>query len=158
MRTGIRLLALMLSFLFVRPGDIAAQVDSFRLVCPLDQAVVVPPPPNAVHYDPPDLCVTLMSKPDTVVKAVSNARVTNTEFDEDGKYGIVIFSRIAGKDYYFWYTGLTRLLVRKNDVLKAGQGLGIINPGEKIEMLMYQFETPVDPSRYLDCKNVLKSD
>ena len=158
MKTGLRLLLMVMSILLVCSSTISAQADSFRLACPLNEAIVVPPSPNAVHYDPPDLCVTLMSKPDTLVKAVSNARVTNTETDDEGKQGVVIYSKIAGKDYYFWYTGLTRLLVRKNDVVKAGQGIGIINPGEKIEMLMYQFETPVDPSRYPDCKNVLKTD
>lgn len=137
------------------PATLFAQNDSIRLACPLNDAVVVPPPKNAVKYDPPDLCIVLTSKPDTMVKAVINARVTNTEIDEDGKYGVVIFAKIKNKDYYFWYTGLSKALVRRNDIVKLGQPIGYIQPGGKVEMLMYQFETQLDPSKYLDCKLIL---
>ena len=139
------------------PAALMAQTDStIRLLCPLDDAEVIPPPKNAMHYDPPDLCVVLTSKPDTVVKAVVNARVTNTEIDEDGKHGVVLFAKIKGKDYYFWYTGMTKAIVKRNMMVTAGQPLGYLAPGEKIEMLMFQFETPIDPSKYLECKTVLK--
>ena len=138
------------------PGFLAAQTDSIRLACPLEEAIVVPPPKDAIQYDPPDLCVVLMSKPDTVVKAVLNARVTNVEVDEEGKYGVVLFAKIRGKDYYFWYTGLSRAIVSRHNIVKLGQPLGYITPGTKIEMLMFQFETPLDPSKYLDCAGVLK--
>lgn len=156
MKQGLRLCLLVL--LLSGPLALLAQVDStFKLQCPLEDATVVPPPKNAIHYDPPDLCIVLMSKPDTVVKSVINARVTNTEIDEDGKHGVVLFAKIKGQDYYFWYTGLSRSFVRRHDNVKAGQAIGNIAPGGKIEMLMYQFETPVDPTKYLDCKSVLKN-
>jgi Peptidase family M23 len=155
MKQGLRL-TWVVAILLV-PILLQAQDDSIRLACPLDEAIVVPPPKNTIHYNPPDLCIVLMSKPDTTVKAVINARVTNTEIDEDGKYGVVLFARIKGKDYYFWYTGMTRTIVRRNDNVKPGQALGYIAPGDKIEMLMFQFETPVDPTKYLDCKGVLKN-
>jgi hypothetical protein len=137
------------------PITLPAQNDSIRLACPLNEAVIVPPPKNAIKYDPADLCIVLTSKPDTLVKAVTNARVTNTEIDDEGKYGVVIFAKIKNKDYYFWYTGLTKTLVRRNDMVKIGQPIGYIQPGGKVEMLMYQFETQLDPSKYLDCKTVL---
>lgn len=153
---GLRLYLLVM--LFSLPLAMLAQVDTtFRLQCPLLDATVVPPPKNAIQYDPPDLCIVLMSKPDTVVKSVIDARVTNTEIDEDGKHGVVLFARIKGQDYYFWYTGMTRALVRRHDVVKAGQPVGNIAPGGRVEMLMYQFETPIDPTKYLDCKGVLKN-
>ena len=79
MKTLLRLMGLILILI---PATLPAQSDSIRLACPLDEAVVVPPPKNAIHYDPPDLCVVLMSKPDTTVKAVINARVTNVEVDK----------------------------------------------------------------------------
>jgi hypothetical protein len=134
-----------------------AQQDNFRLVCPLNEAVVVPPPKNAMRYDPPDLCIVLTSIPDTIVKAAYAARVTNTEMDEEGKYGVVLFVKHNNKEYYFWYTGLSKLTVKRFDNLKAGQPLGFIRPGDRIEMLMYDFETPVDPIKYLDCKGVLQN-
>ena len=155
MKTLLRLMGLILILI---PATLPAQSDSIRLACPLDEAVVVPPPKNAIHYDPPDLCVVLMSKPDTTVKAVINARVTNVEVDEEGKYGVVLFAKLRGKDYYFWYTGLSRAVVSRNSIVKVGQPLGFVSSGEKIEMLMFQFETPVDPSKYLDCREILKAE
>jgi hypothetical protein len=155
MKQLIRLTVIGLAFML--PVTLPAQSDSIRLACPLNEAVVVPPPKNAIKYDPPDLCIVLTSKPDTMVKAVINARVTNTEIDDEGKYGVVIFAKIKNKDYYFWYTGLTKALVRRNDMVKLGQPIGYIQPGGKVEMLMYQFETQLDPSKYLECKTVLSN-
>jgi hypothetical protein len=152
MEKGSRLLYILL--LTLLPTLINAQ-DSIRLVCPLNEAVVVPPPKNAMHYDPPDLCIALSSKPDTSVKACVTGKVTNTEVDDDGKYGVVIFCKYKGSDYYFWYTGLAAITVKRNDVVKAGQSIGTIASNDKIEMLMYNFETPMDPSLYLQCKGIL---
>lgn len=156
MKKALLLLGIVIYLLL--PQHLPAQKDSIRLFCPLEEAVVVPPPKNAMKYDPPDLCIVLTSLPDSVVKSVANARVTNVEIDEEGKYGVVIFSKINNKDYYFWYTGLNKTIVSKNTLVKAGQAIGYIEPGGRVEMLMYQFETQLDPSKYLDCKNVLKNE
>ena len=49
-------LRLFLSLLIIIPACSWSQVDStIRLACPLEDAIVVPPPKNAIHYDPPDL-------------------------------------------------------------------------------------------------------
>lgn len=152
------LIKLCLLVFFFHPCDLLAQKDNIRLICPLNEATIVPPPQNVIHFEEPDLCVVLQSVPDTVVKSVGIGRVTNTELTEDSKNGLVLFVKINGKDYYFWYTGLSKLLVKRNDVVKLGQPLGYINPGESIELLMFEFDKPVDPTNYLDCKNVLKSD
>lgn len=143
---------------FLQPFNLMAQKDSIRLLCPLNEAVVVPPPKNVIHYDEPDLCVVLQSIPDTVVKSVGTGRVTNTEITDESKGGVVLFVKINGKDYYFWYTGMNKVLVKRNEVVKIGQPLGYVSPGERIELLMYEFETPVDPTKYLDCKGVLKKE
>jgi Peptidase family M23 len=140
---------------FLLPFDLMAQKVEFRLSCPLNDAVVVPPPKNAIKYSEQDYCIVLVSKnSDTVVKAVYEGKVTNVEFTDETKNGVVIYSRINNKDYYFWYTGLNKLLVKRNDKINAGQGLGYISPGDQIELLMFQFETPVDPIKYLDCKGM----
>ena len=147
-------------FILLLPGYVPAQSDSLRLMCPLNEAVVIPPSKNAIRYDPPDLCIVLTSKPDSVVKACIESRVTNVEQNEEGTWDIVLFyrNRRTNKDYYFWYTGLNRAIVRRNDILKIGQALGHITPGGKMEMLMYEFETQLDPSKYLDCKVILSSE
>lgn len=142
----------------IATGSVKAQSDSFRLACPLDQATMIPPAKDAIHFDPPDLCVVLMSRPDTLVKSVLDARVTNVEIDDEGKYGIVLFAKVKGKDYYFWYTGLKKSLVSRHTVVKKGQPIGHLPPGDKVEILMFQFETPLDPSKYLDCPKVGGSD
>jgi hypothetical protein len=138
------------------PVSLMAQNDSFRLICPLNDETLVPPPKNAIKYDETDFCIVLVSISDTVVKAVYNGRITNVEFDEETKNGVVMYAKINNKDYYFWYTGMNKLLVHRNETVKAGQTLGFISPGAKIELLMYQFETPVDATKYLDCKGLIK--
>jgi hypothetical protein len=155
-----RLVKLVLLVALVLPCRLMAQKDGLRLVCPLDDAIVVPPPKNAIQFDPPDLCIVLASVPDTVVKACTGARVTNVVQNEDdgGKWEVVMFCKYKDKEYYFWYTGLEKVIVRRNESLKEGQAIGFIKPSGTIELLMYDFETQVDPTKYLDCKNVLKTE
>ncbi|MDZ4795752.1 MAG: M23 family metallopeptidase [Bacteroidota bacterium] len=152
-----RLIKLCLLVALLQPTFLHAQ-NEIRLQCPLNDATIVPPPKNVIHYDEPDLCIVLQSVPDSIVKSVGNGRVTNTEVTEESKGGVVLFVKLQGKDYYFWYTGMSKVLVKRNDVVKPGQALGYVAPGDHIELMMYEFETPVDPIKYLDCKNVLKSD
>ena len=155
-----RLVKLILLVVLVLPCRLIAQKDGIRLVCPLNDAIVVPPPKNAIKFDPPDLCIVLASVPDTIVKACTDARVTNVvqNEDDDGKWEVVMFCKYKDKEYYFWYTGLEKVIVRRNESLKEGQAIGFIKPAGKIELLMYDFETQVDPTKYLDCKNVLKTE
>lgn len=151
MKVKVTLLALFAGISFAH-----AQQNAFPLPCPLEEATVVPPPKNAVKFDEPDLCVVLMSIPDTVVKSVGTGRITNTENTEESGFGVVLFAKVNGKDFYFWYTGMNKLLVKRNDVVKPGTPIGYISPGSKIELTMYEFETPVDPIKFLSCKGVLK--
>jgi Peptidase family M23 len=144
----------LLVFIIHVPAILLAQKDSLWLQCPLNEATVVPPPKNVIHYDEPDLCIVLVSVPDTIVKACYNGRVTNVQQTDDGKWDVVFYY----KDFYFWYSGLAKVTVKRNDNLKAGQPVGFVGPGEKMEMLLFKFETPLDPVKYLDCKGVLKSD
>lgn len=138
------------------PLFLQGQNDSIRLKCPLDEATVVTPSKNLIHYNDPDPCIVLVSIPDTTVKAVANGRVTNVlqNIVEDGKWEIVICCRFRNKEYYFWYSGLIKIIVKRNELMNAGQPMGFIRPGEKIELLMYDYETPVNPAPYLDCRNI----
>ena len=90
-------LALIMGLLI--PCSAMAQNSSFRLTCPLNEAMVVPPAKNAVHYDPPDLCIFLTSIPDTIVKACTGAIVTNVVQSEDGdKWEVVLFCKYKNKE------------------------------------------------------------
>lgn len=144
----------MLVMFLLLPATLLAQKDSIWLKCPLEEAMVVPPPKNIMRFDEPDLCIVLVSVPDTTVKACITGRVTNVVQNDDGKWDVVFYY----KDYYFWYSGLSKVIVRRNDNLKTGQSIGYIDPGGKLEFLMYNFETPMDPVKYLDCKKVLKTE
>lgn len=139
---------------FLLPVTLLAQKDSIWLQCPLEEAMVVPPPKNIMRFDEPDLCIVLVSIPDTTVKACITGRVTNVVQNDDGKWDVVFYYR----DYYFWYSGLSKAIVRRNENVKTGQTIGYINTGGKLEFLMYNFETPMDPVKYLDCKKVLKTE
>lgn len=140
--------------LLLLPYYILAQTDSIRLSCPLTEAVIAPPPKNAAGVPEGDLCIVVQSKGDTAVKAVVSGKITSVEQnpDEPGKWDIVFFTKFKNRDFYFWYTGVGTPIVRRNQVVKDGQPLGFIKAGDKIEMLMYDFETPVDPSKYINCK------
>ena len=146
---------------FLIPCGLNAQTvpDSIKLACPLNDAFVVPPPKNAIQWDPPDLCIVLTSIPDTIVKACTGAKITNVVQNEnDGnKWEVVMFCKYKDKEYYFWYTGLERVVVKRNDSIKEGQTIGFIKQSGKIEMLMYDFETPVDPTKFLSCTKVLNN-
>ncbi|HEV7781837.1 MAG TPA: hypothetical protein VGO58_11270, partial [Chitinophagaceae bacterium] len=121
MKTMVK--ACLLGVFISLPGVLfAQQQDSVWLQCPLNEAMVVPPPKNVIHYDEPDLCIVLVSKPDTVAKACITGKVTNVEQTDDGKWDVVFYY----KDYYFWYSGLSKVIVRRNDVIKVGQPLGYI--------------------------------
>lgn len=145
---------LLLIVFLVLPFSLFAQQDSVWLKCPLDDAIVVPPPKNIMKFDEPDLCIVLVSIPDTTVKACITGRVSNVVQNEDGKWDVVFYYR----DYYFWYSGISKPIVRRGDNLKAGQPIGYIAQGGKLEFLMFNFETPIDPIRYLDCSKVLKTE
>ncbi len=153
-----RLVRVALLAAILLPSALMAQTDSIRITCPLNEAVVVPPPKNAIKYDVEDLCIVLTSIPDSSVKACFNARVTNVvqNPDDNDKWEVVIFCKYKNRDYYFWYTGLEKVVVKRNQNVKLGESLGTIKPGGKIEFLMYDFETQVDPTKYLDCTGVLK--
>jgi hypothetical protein len=82
------------------------------------------------------------------VRAPIDATISKVQRDEEGKFEIVFFHN----DYWFWYSGITKSVVRPNQKIKAGDPIGYNQPGEQVEILIYDFETPVDPKKYLDCK------
>jgi Peptidase family M23 len=142
-----------LILLITIPARTLAQNDSLKLLCPLNEATIVPPPQNQMKWDQEDLCIVLVSSPDTVVKAVGAGRITNIEYTEESGNGIVLYCRVKNKEYYIWYTGMTKVLVKRNDVIKPGQAIGYLPAGERLEVTMYEFETPVDPLRHLNCRH-----
>jgi hypothetical protein len=124
------------------------QKDSLsKLLCPLNQAVEPPPEKQAYDLGVSQPKIILTSATDTTVKACINGTVTTVMKDEDGKWEVMF----NNKDYYFYYSGITKVKVVKGQRLQGGDAIGIINPGDKIELMIYDFETPLEPKRYLNC-------
>jgi len=121
--------------------------DSLKLACLLDNAIESAPEKPAISTGAIELKIILSSATDTVVKACTDARISNVERNEEGKWEVVFFQ----KDYWFWLSGLSRPAVKKNQKIKTGETIGYLEPGEKIELLLYDFETPIDPKKYMNC-------
>ncbi len=43
--------------------------------------------------------------------------------------------------------------MKKNDMIKKGQPIAMIEPGDEVELLLFDDELPVDPKKVLGCKS-----
>lgn len=118
-----------------------------KLLCPLNGAIEPPAEKQAYDLGVSQPKIILTSATDTTVKACISGTVTNVMRDEEGKWEVMF----NNKDYYFYYSGITKVKVAKGQKLQGGDAIGIIKPGDKIELMIYDFETPLEPKRYLNC-------
>lgn len=117
-----------------------------HLICPLaDASEVFEKQPYSLGKE---LKIILSSPSDTTVKAGVAGTVTNVQLGEDRKYIVIL----EFKNYYLWYSGITKSLVKEDQKIKAGDLLGTLAPGGKLELHFFDFEEPIDPKKYLDCK------
>ena len=137
---------LLLLFLCLPFHLLAQKKDPLRLTCLLDHATEHPEK-QAINSGQKELKIILSSTTDTLVKAPADAVISTIQKDEEGKWEIVFYQ----KDYWFWLTGLSKVVVRKDQKVKTGDTIGHLVPGQKIELLLYDFETPIDPKKYMDC-------
>jgi murein DD-endopeptidase MepM/ murein hydrolase activator NlpD len=129
-------------------GTVAfAQKDSLRLSCPMFDAVMKTQK-GSYKFNQPDMKVVIVSSTDTAARASIGGRISNVTLNDEGTYDVVIYYR----DFYMWYTGITKPLVRKGEVVKLGQVLGLIKPGNELEFLLFKNQEPLDPRKFLDCK------
>jgi hypothetical protein len=120
--------------------------DSLILSCILQQATDITPKEKRGDAQQ-ELKLVLSSNTDTVVKASMDAVISKVQRDQEGKWEIVYYHQ----DYWFWISGISKVAVKPNQRVKSGQALGYNQPGEPVELLVYDFETPVDPKKYLRC-------
>ncbi|HKO79796.1 MAG TPA: hypothetical protein VJU78_05345 [Chitinophagaceae bacterium] len=137
---------MLLAFLCLPVHLLAQKKDTLRLTCLLNNAIEHQEK-QAVNMGPKELKLILSSTTDTVIKACTDAVISTIQRDEEGKWDVV-FNK---KDYWFWLTGVSKVIVKKDQKIKTGDTIGIIQPGEKIELLLYDFETPLDPKKYMNC-------
>ena len=137
-----------LLLIFLLPlGLMAQKKDSLNLICPLNEAIEPPAEKQPYSLGVEELKIVLKSPVDTAVKACSSGTITNVMRDEDGTWTVMFNS----KDYYFLYSGITRTSVRKGHYVQRSEPIGYLKPGEKLEFQLYDFETPLDPRKYLAC-------
>lgn len=136
-----------LLIVFYLPFNLLAQKkDSLHLTCLLNNATEHQEK-QSVNLGQKELKIILSSATDTLVKACTDAVISTIQRDEDGKWEIV-FNR---KDYWFWLSGLSKVTVRKDQKVKAGDTIGHLAAGQQLELLLYDFETPIDPKKYMNC-------
>jgi hypothetical protein len=140
----------LIAFLFYAPINLFAQ-DNFVLTCPLDNSLGREPK-EPYTWKPEDLKVIMMSRSDSIARSCINGTVSNVATAEDGTYEVVIYY----KNYYFWYVGVTKPLVKKGDKVTSKQAIAGYRPGTELEFRMFKDETPVDPRQMLECK-ILKA-
>lgn len=126
---------------------LAQKKDTLRLNCLLDNPIVALDEKPGINVGAKELKIVLSSTTDTLVKACTDAVISVVQRDEEGKMEIVFFH----KDYWFWLSGLSKAVVRKHQKVKTGDVIGHLKPGDKIELLLYDFETPIDPKKYMKC-------
>jgi hypothetical protein len=121
------------------------------LACPLNDATEPPPQKNAMSYGK-DESITLLSTTDTLIKAGIGATVSQIQRNQEGKWDVVLYH----DDYWIWYSGVSKVYVKEKQVLKTGDTIGFLPTGQEIRLLLFDFETPMDVKRLLDCKKVVK--
>jgi hypothetical protein len=138
--------ALILALFFCTPMMIHAQKEAPRLVCPFANGSGREPK-EAYSWEPRDEKVIMVSNIDTIVRSSVNGTVSNVNVTEDNRYEIVIYY----KNYYFWYYGVAKPLVKKNQNVAAGQAIGTYVLGSELEFRMYKDEEQLDPRNLLEC-------
>lgn len=139
----------LLAILLMPFSLLAQKKDTLHLKCFLDNSIVAPDEKPGINVGATELKIVLSSATDTLVKACTDAVISVVQRDEEGKMEIVF----SHKDYWFWLSGLSKAVVRKDQKVKTGEVIGHLKPGDKIELLLYDFETPIDPKKYMKCGN-----
>ncbi len=133
--------------LFLPLHFLAQKKDALKLTCLLDNATEHAPEKPAINLGQAEPKIILSSASDTLVKACADVTISTVQRDDEGKWEIVF----NHKNYWFWLSGLSKVVVRKDQKVKTGETLGHLETGKKIELLLYDFETPLDPKKYMNC-------
>ncbi|MBS1920443.1 MAG: hypothetical protein JST17_09330 [Bacteroidetes bacterium] len=127
--------------------NISSSNQKLVLTCPFEHGSGREPR-EAFTWDPPDQKVIMISRVDSIIRSCSSATVVKVEPAEDSTCEIVININ----NLYFWYHGLIKPVVKRGQVVTAGQSLGIYTFGTELEFRMYDDEDMKDPRALLDCK------
>ncbi|MES1219063.1 MAG: hypothetical protein ABUT20_26385 [Bacteroidota bacterium] len=117
------------------------------IACPMQNGIMKSPTQEGYGYKG-DLKMIIKSVTDTLLLSPVDGKIDLITLGEEGKYEVVMHHN----DYDIWFIGVSKMLVKKNDVMKKGQPIGNIKPGDEIEFLLFNNEEPIDPKKLLDCK------
>lgn len=130
-----------------RPVPPQKKIDTLHLACPVPGGKLQPASKDGYQFKD-DLKAVLKSISDTLFLSPVDGKIDLITMGDGGKYEIVMHYY----NYNIWLTGISKVLVKKNDKMKTGQPVGKINPGDEVEILLFDDEEPVDPRKYLQCK------
>jgi hypothetical protein len=133
-------------FLILTPFFIYSQAPA-KLVCPFEKGSGREPK-EAYSWEPKDEKVIMISTVDTIVRSSVNGTVSNVNTTDDNRWEIVVYY----KNYYFWYYGVAKPLVKTGQNVTAGQAIGTYTIGSELEFRMYKDEQQLDPRNLLECK------
>ncbi len=131
----------------ITPSELFAQKDSIRLICPFEHGSGKEPK-EAYSWYPQDKKIIMISHIDTIIRSSIKGTVSNVDITEDNGYEIVIYY----KNFYFWYYGVAKPLVKIGQNVNAGQTIGTYKLGAEMEFRMFKDEDPIDPRNLLECK------
>ena len=133
--------------LLYTPFSLFAQKELPKLACPFENGSGKEPK-EAFSWQPKDEKIIMMSNIDTLIRSVVTGTVSNVSPTEDNSYEIVVYY----KNYYFWYYGVNKPMVKKGQNVTAGQSIGTYKFGTELELRMFKDEDPMDPRDLLECK------
>lgn len=137
----------MVTIVLAAPVSLFAQKELGRLKCPFEHGSGREPK-EPFTWEPRDEKIIMISQVDTTVRSCITGTVSNVEMTEDNNFQVVIYV----KNYYFWYYGIAKPLVKKGDKLTAGQTIGTYKTGTEMELRMFKDEKQLDPRDLLECK------
>ncbi|MFN4314901.1 MAG: hypothetical protein ACK4E0_11440 [Chitinophagaceae bacterium] len=143
----IILLLCFASILLPATGLAQDDTETSAFLCPLQNASIHIDSASIKMYGTAEKKLIINSKTDTLIKAPADIQIFTVQRDTDGTYEIVF----SHSDYYFWLSGVHKTLVRAGQRLPKGEAVGILATGTKLEILLFEDETPVEPTDYLPC-------
>ena len=121
--------------------------DSLVLGCVLKGQVYAPDDNEVNVLGEKELKAVMSSETDTTLLAPWELTVSSVRRLEDGTFELVA----SHQDYWFWFSGIEKTKLYKGQVIKKGDPMGYLETGKKVELLLYDFETPLDPRKYMHC-------
>jgi hypothetical protein len=121
--------------------------DSLQMTCLLQDAVEAPPKKKAYEMGVEQPMLRMTSTTDSLVKAGLTGTVSIVQSEGKGKMEVVYYFQ----DYYVWVSGLSKVNVVKNQKLKPDDIIGTLSKGDVLEIIITDYDTPVDPKKYINC-------